>query len=161
GAVTYLNTEALQVAGLEGDDTFNILAGTVPVFIDGGDPIGTTAGDRIVPFANGQPVLPQPGPENDEGGIVVGSNQRISFDHIEAITIVGSNCALIIGTNADDDITIIARDQSVIVPPAPIPLGLDGVRDFTTVVNNQMEILWVDTPEIHVDGLAGDDDVVL
>ena len=32
--------ESLEVWGLEGDDTFDVRPGDIPVFIDGGDPIG-------------------------------------------------------------------------------------------------------------------------
>src|SRR5213075_1513039 len=82
-------------------------------------------------------------------------NQRVSFDHIEAIgPIIGAPCVVIKGTNGDDDITVIARDSSY------DPLA-DGVQDFTVSVNGGPDILYINTPLLYVDGLAGDDDIVL
>jgi hypothetical protein len=101
------------------------------------------------------PVIAESGPENDEGGFVIGGNARISYDHIESVaTVTNATCAIIVGTNADDDISIIARDAST-------HAGADGVRDFTTVVNAGAEILWINVADLHVDALAGDDDIVL
>ena len=74
-------------------------------------------------------------------------------------------CVLILGTNADDDITVIARDASY------SPLA-DGIRDFTVSINGGPEILYIDvggtdagpgitiTGDLFIDGLAGDDDIV-
>jgi hypothetical protein len=167
GTILFAGIEGLQIAGLEGNDTFNVTPGPIPVFVDGGDPIGTTAGDRIVVVANGNPVLFEPGPERDEGGFVFGGvNERVSFDHIEAITVDTPDCVIITGTNADDDITIIARDAST-------HAGADGTRDFTAVVNDGIEILYLNVGgvdlgpgitvvgNLFIDGLAGDDDIVL
>ena len=50
------------------------------------------------------------GPEKDEGGLNNPGQQRVSWDHIENVTVVGGGPALILGTNGDDDITLIARD---------------------------------------------------
>jgi Ca2+-binding RTX toxin-like protein len=163
GAVTWENNESLAVFGLEGDDTFNVVAGAIPVFIDGGDPIGQTAGDRFNILSGGGPVIFEAGPEPDEGGILVGSNARISFDHIEAGQVTGFNCAVIMGTNGDDDITIIARTE--LTNPLRYATA-DGNKDFTSTVNDGIEILWINnnpldlTVNLYVDALAGDDDVV-
>ena len=99
-------------------------------------------------------VAYEPGPEPDEGGIRVAANERISFDHIEAITVEEALCALIVGTTGDDDITVIARDDST-------HAGTDGIRDFTTSLNAGPEILWINTPNLYIDALAGDDDIVV
>jgi len=154
GVVTWTNNESVQVGGLEGDDTFNVLPGDVAVFIDGGDPIGVT-GDAIN-LIGPNPVMFEPGPEVDEGGFNfgLGGPERISFDHIEEITITGPDCVIVLGTNGDDDITILARDDST-------HAGADGVQDFTVSVNNGIDVLYIDVPELHVDALAGDDDIVL
>ena len=80
--------------------------------------------------------------------------ERVSWDHIEAITVVGGGPALILGTNGDDDITIIARDDSYDVLA-------NGVQDFTVSVNDGMNILFIDHAMLYVDALAGDDDIVL
>ncbi|NLX97024.1 MAG: hypothetical protein GXY83_12690, partial [Rhodopirellula sp.] len=154
--VDYVNIANLNVFGLAGDDTFNVTtSATSPtIFIDGGDPIGETPGDQINVDAGGLGVALEAGPETDEGGIIVGAHERISFDHIEGVSIANVACALIIGTNADDDITVIARDAST------HPLA-DGVQDFTTSVNGGLTILWIDVNELYIDALAGDDDIVL
>ena len=160
GLVTWATDgiESLEVWGLEGDDQFDVTAGVIPVFIDGGDPIGTTAGDLINILAGGDPVVFEPGPESDEGGFIVGAHQRISFDHIEALGAFNAAKAIIIGTADDDEITIIARDEST----HPALVGFTpGEQDFTTTVNEGPEILWVDTPLIFVDANSGDDDITI
>ncbi|WP_237607275.1 CHRD domain-containing protein [Roseimaritima sediminicola] len=154
GTVTYVNNESLGVFGLEGDDTFDVTPGQIPVFIDGGDPVGSSAGDTINVDAGGAAVTLESGPENDEGGILVAGSARISYDHIEALAAVAAMKALILGTNADDDITVIARDASTYALA-------DGVQDFTVSVNAGPMVLFLDTPELYVDAAAGDDDIVL
>lgn len=164
-AVKTVGVEDYVLLGLAGNDTFNIAPMPIPVFVDGGDPIGVSAGDRLVVVANGNPVLLEPGPERDEGGVVFGGvNERISFDHIEAITVDSPDCVLVLGTNADDDITIVARDAS-------FAAGADGRRDFTAVVNDGIEVLYTNVGGnaadptlvgmLVVDAMAGDDDIVI
>ncbi|NLS94597.1 MAG: hypothetical protein GXX96_20775 [Planctomycetaceae bacterium] len=155
GIVTWVadGIESLEVWGLEGDDTFNVVPGPIPVFIDGGDPIGTSPGD-VINIISGGAVLPEDGPEPDEGGFVIEDNGRVSYDHIEALGVIGAAKAIIYGTGDDDEITIIARDDST-------HPGTDGVQDFTTTVNDGPEITWIDTPLIFVDAASGDDDVTL
>ena len=163
GTVTWTNNESLEVFGLESDDTFNVVAGAIPLFIDGGDPIGQTAGDKFNMLAGGGAVIFQSGPEPDEGGILVGANARISYDHIEAGQVTDFDCAVIMGTNGDDDITIIARTQ--LANPLRYATA-DGNKDFTSTVNDGIEVLWVNnvaadaTVNLYVDALSGDDDVV-
>jgi len=41
-AITFADVEALVVNGLAGDDLFNVTPAGLPIFVDGGDPIGTT-----------------------------------------------------------------------------------------------------------------------
>ena len=43
---TITNIDALTVSGGEGADTFGVTAGALPIFIDGGDPVGTS-GDAL------------------------------------------------------------------------------------------------------------------
>ncbi|MFO0867988.1 MAG: dockerin type I domain-containing protein [Pirellulales bacterium] len=163
GIVTWQNNESLEVDGLEGDDTFNVVAGTIPLFVDGGDPIGQTAGDKFNMLAGGGPVTFEAGPEDDEGGIIIGTNARISYDHIEAGQVTDAECIIIMGTNGDDDITIIARTQ--LLNPLRYATA-DGNKDFTSTVNGGIEILWVNnnaldlSVNLYVDALSGDDDVV-
>jgi len=121
--------------------------------VDGGDPIGTTAGDKIVLHPPAAFSI-EPGPESDEGGLNGAGVQRVSWVHIEAVTVIGGGPAVILGTNGEDEITIIARDNSY------DPLA-DGVQDFTASVNTGPEILFINVPAAFVDALAGDDDIVL
>lgn len=145
----------LTLNGNGGDDTFNITPGTIPVFVDGGNPIGATAGD-VINFLPTTSYTLEPGPENDSGGFVPGdpAEQRVSWDHIEEVTVTGGDGGVFLGTNGDDDITVIARESST-------HAGADGVQDFTVSLNNGPSVLFLDTPSFVVDALAGDDDIVL
>jgi hypothetical protein len=146
------NYVGLTLNGRGGADTFNVTPGPIPVFVDGGDPIGSTAGDTINFNPAGAFVI-EPGPQNDEGGLNAVGGQRISWDHIEAISVTGGP-GVFLGTNGDDDITIIARDSST-------HAGADGVQDFTVSLNAGPSILFLNSPTLFVDALGGDDDVVL
>jgi Ca2+-binding RTX toxin-like protein len=68
---------------------------------------------------------------------------------------------LIVGTNGDDDITVVARDASYILAPMVPPAGLDGVQDFTVSVNGGPDVLFIDQPDLYIDALNGDDDIVV
>ncbi len=152
--VNYTNTEDLHVVGLAGSDTFNVTpALATTIFVDGGDPIGSTPGDQLNLFPPAAFVL-EPGPENDEGGIRGLLMQRVSWDHIEGVTLSGPGPAKVVGTNGDDDITIVARDSST-------HAGADGVQDFTVSLNGGLPILFLNQPTLLVDALAGDDDIVV
>jgi hypothetical protein len=155
--VNYSNAEFLQVNALAGNDTIDVTpAAGIPIFVDGGDPIGSTPGDRIILHPPGAFVV-EPGPEKDEGGLNSAGLQRVSWDHIEAITVIGppgGGPGLTLGTNGDDDITIIARDASY------DPLA-NGIQDFTVSVNDGPDILYIDNPVHLVDALSGDDDIVV
>ena len=154
--VTYsaATTEFLQINALAGNDIIDVTpSATTSIFVDGGDPIGSNPGDRIVLHPPGAFVL-EPGPENDEGGLNSAGAQRVSWDHIEGVFIVGGGPGVILGTNGDDDITVIARDSSTHV-------GTNGVQDFTVTVNDGPEFLFIDQPFLFIDALAGDDDIVV
>jgi hypothetical protein len=142
----------LTLNGRDGNDTFNVTPGPIPVFVDGGNPIGSTAGDTINFNPPGAFVIEQ-GPENDEGGLNAVGRQRISWDHIEEVSVTGGP-GVIVGTNGDDDITIIARDSST-------HAGADGVQDFTVSLSTGPSILFLNTSTFFVDALGGDDDIVL
>ncbi|MCI0360198.1 MAG: hypothetical protein L0211_17105 [Planctomycetaceae bacterium] len=160
GLVTFINTESLETFGLEGNDTFIVTAGAIPVFVDGGDPIGTLPGDLIFPIGA---IAAFPGPESDEGGFLTGPGGTISFDHIESIIVPpnGDDCPfLILGTNADDDITVVARNEITINLTTFFP-GADGIQDFTVSVNAGPDILFLDEPDLFIDALNGDDDIVV
>jgi len=152
--VNYANVQNLEVFGLAGNDNITVTpAANTTIFVDGGDPIGSTAGDRIILNPPGVFII-ETGPERDEGGLNAAGTQRVSWDHIEAVTVNGGGPAIILGTNGDDDITIIARDASY-------DAGADGVRDFTVSVNNGPEILFLNQIAVLVDARAGDDDIVV
>ena len=136
----------------------------IPIFIDGGDPIGTTPGDAIVVNGLGNGVSHEAGPESDEGGIVVGTLGRVSFDHIEAAGAFNVCAGLIHGTNGDNDITVLAQDT---LPSSGRIQGLvanvgglgtvDGVQDFSVTVDGNVPFFFIDTPAVFIDAFAGDD----
>ena len=84
-AVTYSGVEGLTVNGNGGSDTFNVTPSATAVFIDGGDPVGAVPGDLLNILAGGGAVTFNAGPQTDEGSFVVGTNQPVSFDHIEFV----------------------------------------------------------------------------
>jgi hypothetical protein len=150
--VNYTNVESLQVNGLAGSDTFNVTSSaTVPISIDGGDPVGVTPGDLLnVVTSPGDSVAFTPGPTSDSGGFVVNANAPISFVHIESLSVSGGGTPVIFGTNGNDVITVIARDNSYAA-------GADGVQDFTVSVNAGPTFLFINVPALTIDALGGDD----
>jgi Ca2+-binding RTX toxin-like protein len=150
--VNYTNAEAISVYGLQGNDAFTVTPGANPIFIDGGDPIGTLPGDLLTVNAA---VGFFPGPESDEGGVITAGG-TVSFDHIEALVVAGIvGCPfLIVGTNADDDITVIARDASTTA-------GANGVQDMTFSINAGISVVLLNQPDLFIDAMAGDDDIVI
>ncbi|MDP6717652.1 MAG: hypothetical protein QGF59_03315, partial [Pirellulaceae bacterium] len=104
--VNYLG-QALTVNGQQGDDTFDVTPGAIPIFIDGGDPIGVI-GDTLNLIANTTSMF-SPGPEGDEGGFDIDGLETVSYDHIESISVTdpaGNNLvATVMGTQGADDIT--------------------------------------------------------
>ena len=150
--VNYSNFDAVAVLGLEGNDTFTVTPGVASIFIDGGDPIGVLPGDMII--VNGG-VGFFAGPENDEGGVLTPGG-TVSFDHIESISVAAiAGCPfLILGTDGDDDITVIARDASTTT-------GADGVQDFTFSINQGTRIVVLNQADLFIDAMAGDDDIVI
>ncbi|WP_146408323.1 dockerin type I domain-containing protein [Allorhodopirellula heiligendammensis] len=147
------NFVGLTLNGRGGNDTFNITPGTIPVFVNGGNPIGSTAGD-LINFLPTSTYMLESGPENDSGGLVPSDAQRVSWDHIEQLSVSGGTGGVFQGTNGDDAITIIARDSST-------HTAADGVQDFTVSLNAGPSILFLNTPVFTVNALAGDDDIVL
>ena len=153
--VNVTGTEAIRVNGRAGADTFNVTPSTtVAIFIDGGDPVGVTPGDLLTVIAGGAAVTFNSGPETDEGSLVAGANQPVSFDHIESVAVTGSGPATINGTNGPDAITVIARDAST-------HAGTDGVQDFTVSINTGPELLFINVVSLTVNALSGSDQVTL
>src|SRR5262249_50853768 len=129
--------------------------------VDGGDPIGVLPGDTINLIHPPGLYLIFPGPTKDSGGLKTPGYETISWVHIETVINTGGT-PLIVGTNGNDEITVIARDSSYnpALPGVPNPL-LDGVQDFTVSVNDGLEMLFINTPALLIDGLAGNDDIVV
>src|SRR5581483_11713308 len=77
-------------------------------------------------------------------------------------TTLPNSSPLIEGTNGDDVITIVARDSSYnpSLPGVPNPLA-DGVQDFTVSVNGGPEELFINKPNVFVDGHDGSDKIVV
>lgn len=157
--IVYEGFEDLRVMAGSGADEITVTpSAATSIFVDGGDPIGNKAGDRLIVNAGGNAVSLEAGPEKDEGGVKVAGSQTISFDHIEEVIVKDPGLVLITGTNGDDDITIIARDDST---HPFLAAFTPGEQDFTVSVNDGMDFLLVDAPVLFIDALAGDDDVVL
>ena len=151
--VVHYVAEALTLNGLAGTDVFTVTAGSVPIFVDGGDPIGGT-GDALI-VTPGATSLINTGPEDDEGSVMIAGNSLISFDHIESLSTgaTSSAGATINATHGPDSITITAVDT----PGLPTP----GARDFTVTVNAGLELLFTDTPALSVNALGGNDEITL
>ncbi|HEX5497870.1 MAG TPA: hypothetical protein VFX03_01540, partial [Thermomicrobiales bacterium] len=81
------------------------------------------------------------------------SNAEISYQQIESIgAIVNPGPVLVVGTNGDDDIQVIARDASY-------NALADGNQDFTVSVNQGPDVLFINAPQLFIDALSGDDEV--
>ena len=141
--------------GFAGSDIFDVTpASAVSIFIDGGDPVGVKPGDLLKINAGGSSVTFNAGPETDEGSFEVGTNQPVSFDHIELFAIDGSGPAVINGTNGPDAITVIARDAST-------HASANGVQDFTVSVNTGPDLLFLNVGLLTINALSGSDQVTV
>ncbi len=153
----------VEVDALAGSDTINIAPSTTTTFLmDGGDPIGVLPGDTINLIHPPGPYQIFPGPTTDSGGLKTPGFQTVSWIHIETVLNTGGGAPLILGTNGNDEITVIARDSSYnpANPGVPNPL-LDGVQDFTVSVNNGPDVLFINQPNLFIDALSGNDDIVV
>ncbi len=156
----------VEADGLGGSDTFNVAPSTTTTFfVDGGDPIGVKPGDTLNLLHPPGPFQVFPGPTSDSGGLQTAGFQTVSWVHIETVVNIGGGGGgppVIQGTNGDDEITVIARDSSYnpAAPGVPNPL-LDGVQDFTVSVNGGPDMLFINTPNLFIDGLSGNDDIVV
>jgi hypothetical protein len=146
------NTDALHVNGREGDDTFAVTPGAIPVSINGGDPIGGSDDiNLIVPFGAGTATF-HPGPLADEGSFTFSGAgfEPVSFDNIEGGSVdlsATTGSLLIHGTNGDDDITVVGDDST------------GATDDLFVSINNGPSILYLGVTDLMVDGLNGDDDI--
>ena len=150
--------QAVRVEAGDGADaiTLNLLAaGGLNYTVLGGNPIGTTGGDSLT-VNSAAAMTVTPGPENDAGSVDAATTTptNVSFDEIEVLIIGGGGGGVINGTNGNDAITVIARDDST-------HAGADGVQDFTAVVNAGLEILFLNQPTLTVNALGGSDTIVL
>ena len=78
----------------------------------------------------------------------------VYFGQIESLCVRDPGTVLVVGTSAEDDIRIIARDSST-------HADADGTGDFTLSINSGPEILMIDAPLLYVDALAGDDNILI
>jgi uncharacterized repeat protein (TIGR01451 family) len=151
--VNFIDIDALKLYGLQGSDTITVDASAIPVFVDGGNPIGVLPGDFLM--VNGVGVVTLfGGPENDEGGVQIGANAPVSYDHIESLAVGGGGPVVVMGTNGNDVITIIARDSDY------SPMA-DGIQDWTISVNNGPAVLNINKPSVIVNSLSGNDEIVI
>ncbi|HYW70658.1 MAG TPA: hypothetical protein VE961_06475, partial [Pyrinomonadaceae bacterium] len=153
----------VELDSLAGSDSINAAPSTGTAFtVDGGDPTASP-GDTINLIHPAAQYAVFPGPTSDSGAMSTSGFQNISWSHIESVLgTSGGGVPIITGTDADDQITVIARDSSYnpASPGVPNPL-LDGVQDFTVSVNGGPEMLFVNQPFLFIDGMAGNDDVVV
>ena len=147
--IAYTGPASLTVNGNDGSDIFNVTpSATVPIFVDGGNPVAVQPGDVFNFFPGGGGVTFFPGPTADSGGFQNGANATVSFVHIETVGAivmppVGPGPFLITGTNGDDDIQVTAT----------------GLNSFSFSVNTGPTISVVGAPNLFIDTLAGDDEV--
>lgn len=158
GSNTISGIEAVRVEAGDGADaiTLNLLAaGGLHYTVLGGNPIGTPLGDSLT-VNSAAAMTVTPGPENDAGSVDADTTTptNVSFDEIEVLIIGGGGGGVINGTNGNDAITIIARDDSY-------NAAADGVQDFTAVVNAGLEILFLNQPTLTVNALGGSDTIVV
>ena len=143
--VDYSGTASLTVNGNDGSDMFNVTpSATMPIFIDGGNPVGVQPGDAL-DILGGGPVEYFPGPTGDSGAFITGTNAAVSFAHIESFDPIdaGFTPVLINGTNGDDDFQVTAIGQ----------------YEATVSVNAAPTMTFYDmTDGLYLDGLAGDDE---
>ncbi len=138
------NYVGLTLNGQGGDDTFNVTSGSIPMFVDGGDPIGP-AGDVLNIMAD-TTALFVAGPESDEGGFILDGTERVSFDHIEGLSVTdsllpGDLAVTVRGTNGNDAITAVGT----------------GATSLTVSVNNGPAVPYSGVASITLQGKAGDD----
>ncbi len=148
--VQFAEIASLQVNGLAGADTFNVSPSTtVPIGIDGGDPASVLPGDQLNVVTNpGAIATFIPGSAGDQGAFVVDSDLPITFARIESLSVVGGGSTVLDGTSGNDAIAITARDGSYAATA-------DGIQDFTATINGGPTFLFINTPSVIVDGLAG------
>jgi len=142
--LTFGGQASLVIAAAAGDDTINVTSPFLPVFVDGGDPIGFS--DTLIVNAAGNAVSVQAGPESDEGAVLVAGFSPVSFDHIEGLTIAGAAAATVIGTPGDDDITA---------------EGGPTTADVVVYANGLTPITFLAPASVTLDGRQGDDDITV
>ena len=138
------NIEALNVDGGEGDDAFTVTptVNTPPIFVNGGNPIAA-AGDTLTVDATGLGVTVHAGPENDAGAVEVTGLEAVSFDQIEGVVIDNAGAAVICGTHADDQITVLgtAADSAGVVSAAAGATAPNAISPASTGMANSLSLL--------------------
>src|SRR5207248_4053686 len=127
-----------------GSDTFNVTPSTTAtIFIDGGDPIGSTPGDVLQITAGSSNITFSPGPHSDEGGFSVGANQLVSFAHIESTSVGGTGAAgqtaTLSGSSEADVITVVGT----------------GTNSFTAAISDGPTVAYSSFPVITINANEG------
>ncbi len=125
-----------------------------PIAVVGGDPIGVSAGDRL--------VLAGPGgrwsrawAECDSGAFVVAGTERVSFRQLEAATVLPGFGPVVSGGTSGADVTIVDCPRQ----PSPMPV----LTDCRTLPlrSTRGGNFWLDVASVAVQAGSGDDQVVL
>lgn len=147
-ALSLADTEALSVNGLAGDDIFNVTPGTIPVSLDGGDPVAASDVVNLIVPAGAGTVTFNPGPLADEGSFTFSGAgfETVSYDNLEGATVnvsASGGVLVVNGTNADDDISIVGT----------------AANSLTVSVNGGPGVSYSGVTNLTVRGLNGDDDI--
>ena len=147
----FTGAASLTVNGNDGSDTFNVTPGAIPIFIDGGNPVGILPGDHINVLAGTANVVFTPGPTDDSGAFSVSTagTQAISFVHIESASVTGGGgagqTATVNGSNENDQITVTGT----------------GTNAFTVAVSDSIDVAYTAFPDLSINAEEGSDQITV
>ncbi|MHC4399105.1 MAG: Ig-like domain-containing protein, partial [Planctomycetota bacterium] len=132
--IDFSNFDALSFELGAGNDTMHVTPGGIPVFVDGGGPVGRLQGpgDALNVLTGGAPFEINQGPESDSGNFLVAGSQPVSFDQIESLLVDGEQIVLPDPLEPNDsiaDATTLGSEPSVTV------IGLSLHDQVTGTVN--------------------------
>ena len=123
----------VRVETLAGDDQINVDPDAdVSVIVDAGGPIGRLqqpVGDVLNVVTGGAAFLFAPGPEGDEGSVIVSGVQPVSFDHVELLQIDGDN--YILADEFDQPDAVVPANDSIATATVLGSLAKITLRDLT------------------------------
>lgn len=155
GNNTLSGIENAQLDASSGSDSIAInLTGSsngLDYTVIGGDPV-TIPGDSLT-LNTSAGVTYTPGPGLDSGSLLAATTNAtlVSFVQIESLAVSGGGALLARGTTGNDAISVIGASSG----------AADGVRDFTLSVNGSATVLFINTPSVEIDALAGDDTITV